>query len=272
MTATIFGSFSNPAEAERAAGALLDHGLHDRDLSLLVHQRDLEETAESRRQHNEIEAHETGNPRSSYAYVDSPTPFVHGPAEGMTIPGGVQPHETLMAGGLEPDAASRYQEPPTEFDPYTGQFPNPTEGTGSKSDLERTTLTAETGITTTTGGDAAAGAAKGAAVGLGVGVLAALASVFVPGVGLVIGSGVLATAIAGTAGATGAGLIAGGAIGYMKDQGVPEDALTTYRDTYGQGGAILAVNLPPDKDRAEIEAILAKYGAMNVDLYGDYDA
>jgi len=77
---------------------------------------------------------------------------------------------------------------------------------GSAGEIERT---AEQGITTTTAGDAVSGAAQGAGLGLAAGALAALASIFVPGIGLVVGGGALAIAIAGAAGTTAAGAIAG---------------------------------------------------------------
>ncbi len=260
MTATIFGSFEDPAHAERAAGALLDHGLHDYDLSLLVHQDGhfVKSTEEQRRQ-REIDEHQIGKPTSSYAYADTPERIPVGPADGLDIPGVTIAHESLIGAATEPDAVSNYSAP---RDPDSA-IQDTTEGP-----LGRTHLEAKTGISTTTSADAGVGAAKGAAVGLGVGVLAALASVFIPGVGLVFGTGALAAAIAGTVGATGAGVIAGGLIGYLKDQGVPEDALTVYREAYDRGGAILAVNLPQGIDRADIEAVLAKYGAQNIDVYG----
>src|SRR5579885_2342276 len=86
---------------------------------------------------------------------------------------------------------------------YTSRdFPN---SDRDRSDVDNTEKAAKEGISTTTGKDAASGAAKGAGIGLGVGILAGLASVFVPGVGLVLGAGALATAIGGAAGATAAG-------------------------------------------------------------------
>jgi len=124
------------------------------------------------------------------------------------------------------------------------------------------------GITTTTAADAGIGAVKGASVGLGVGVLAALAAVFIPGVGLVIGGGALATALAGTAAAIGGGVIAGGVYGFLKDQGVPEDQALAYRETFDSGGVILAVTMDESIDRDEIDAVLAKYNAVNVNRYG----
>ena len=127
---------------------------------------------------------------------------------------------------------------------------------------------AKEGISTTTPGDVAIGATKGAAVGLGVGIAAALASLIVPGFGIVIGGGALAAAITGGAATVAAGAAAGGVAGYLKDQGVPAEMVTKYSNTFYEGGAILALAVPSgDLDGIEAEAILAKYGAVNIATY-----
>lgn len=127
---------------------------------------------------------------------------------------------------------------------------------------------AKSGITTTTGDDAAVGAAKGAGIGLGVGVLAAIASVFVPGVGLILGGGALATALAGGGATILAGTATGAVVGFLRDQGIPEEMATHYSSRFVQGGAILAIAIPSGKlSGGEIEGILAKYGAENIATY-----
>lgn len=127
---------------------------------------------------------------------------------------------------------------------------------------------AKGGISTTTPGDVAVGAVKGAGVGLGVGVAAALVSIFVPGLGLVMGGGALATALAGSAASVLAGSAAGSVVGYLRDQGVPEELATRYSNDFVQGGAILAVAIPTgDLTPGEVEAVLVKYGSMNVATY-----
>lgn len=129
---------------------------------------------------------------------------------------------------------------------------------------------AKSGITTTTKEDASAGAVKGAEIGLGLGVVAALVSLLVPGVGLVVGGGALAMALAGAAGTTAAGALAGGVTGYLRDQGVPHEAVEEYHGIYENGGAILALNTPSGKvEQVEAEAILHKYQAGFVRIYGD---
>lgn len=127
---------------------------------------------------------------------------------------------------------------------------------------------AKMGVTTTTIGDAASAAKKGVVAGLGIGALAAVAALAVPGVGLVIGGGALATALAGLAASAGAGAIAGGVVGYLKDQGIPAHDIPRYQRAYEGGGAILTVQMENEAEREAIEAILRKYGAVSVDRYG----
>ena len=126
---------------------------------------------------------------------------------------------------------------------------------------------AKQGITTTTPADAASGSAKGAGVGLVAGAVAALAAVFIPGVGLVLGGGALALALGGMAGTTVAGAIAGGATGYLRDQGMPPEKVEEYSSVLGTGGAIVTVSPVDEKvDNATIEEMLRKYDG-NVSSY-----
>jgi hypothetical protein len=181
---TLYASFVDAPAAERAAGALLDHGARSADISIVAHSD----------------------------YIAART------------------DKDLDAGHAE--------------------------------------RSAKEGISTTTAADAAVGATKGAAIGLGVGIAAALAALIVPGVGIVIGGGALATAIAGGAATVAAGAAAGGVAGYLKDQGVPDEMVTKYSNTFYEGGAILALAVPTgDIDAIEAEAILAKYAAVNIATY-----
>lgn len=131
-------------------------------------------------------------------------------------------------------------------------------------------VSAKTGISTTTPGDVAAGAVKGASIGVGVGAAAIIASLLVPGLGLVLGGGALATALAGGTATILAGAAAGGVVGYLKDQGVSADMATRYNAAFEQGGAILAIAIPTGTlATGEVEHILTKYGAMNVATYNN---
>jgi hypothetical protein len=127
---------------------------------------------------------------------------------------------------------------------------------------------AKTGITTTTGADAGAGAAKGAGIGLGLGVLAGLAALMVPGFGLVVGGGALAAAIGAAAATTAAGAVAGGVTGYLKDQGLPEEAVRTYIDRLETGGTLVAVMLPSGGvDVPTGQELISKYSGADVNVY-----
>ena len=172
---TLFASFATPADAERAAAALLDRGARKEDLSIV--------------------SHESG---------------------------------AVSVG----------------------------HGEGHEEDV------AKHGVTTTTGADAAYGAAKGLTFGAGLGILGAIAALLIPGVGVVVGAGALATAIAGTAAA---GAATGGLVGYLKDQGMGADVAARYHARIEAGGAILALALPTgDLDERIAESLLTKYHAEGV--------
>ena len=191
MTYTIYAAFPESETAERAAGALLDHGVDPKDLTVVRshHENSIAEEA----------AYKTGH------LVDN-------------------------AGEVE--------------------------------------YTAKEGITTTTAADAGAGAVQGAGWGAGIGAIAALTSLVVPGVGLVLGGGALATAIAGLAATAGGGAIAGAVTGYLKDQGVDEGMATEYERVVGTGGAIVAVSLPSNGvDEIHAREVIAKYDGALVNSY-----
>lgn len=140
------------------------------------------------------------------------------------------------------------------------------EGEEDKGDARAAERSAEKGITTTTPGDAASGAMKGGAVGLGVGALAAIASLVVPGFGLVVGGGALATAIGGALGTTAAGAVAGGAVGYLKDQGIEDHVAEKYAGELERGGALVSVDLQGEDEVSEqdVRWVFDKYEGRNV--------
>ena len=132
-------------------------------------------------------------------------------------------------------------------------------------DMHRGRPTAADGISTTTAADAGKGALEGTGIGLGVGLLLGIATIAIPGVGFVAGSGAL---IAGLTAATGAaGGVAGMVYGYLVDLGVsPEHAqhLTGHLDT---GGIILSVSIAGPITEAEIIEMLQKYGATSAEAF-----
>ena len=116
--------------------------------------------------------------------------------------------------------------------------------------------------------DTKAGAVKGSLVGAGLGALAALAALVVPGVGLVIGAGALASALGGIVATAGVGAAAGAFVAHLKEEGVEEDVAGEYGDVVQRGGAVLAVTLPSGAlDEAAVNAVLQENAAINVNRY-----
>ena len=123
------------------------------------------------------------------------------------------------------------------------------------------------GVTTTTADDAATGALKGAGIGLGVGALAGLASLFIPGYGLVFGGGALMTASVAAMSSGAAGGVAGATHGYLKDQGLDDSLIGEYKAGLEERGAVIAVEAEADSTSVEkIRAILTKYHGTKINL------
>ena len=76
----------------------------------------------------------------------------------------------------------------------------------------------------------------------------------VPGLGIVIGAGALASALGGVAATAGAGAAAGAIVGYLKENGIDDETADEYEEAVASGGAILAVTVPSgtvDEDGGE---------------------
>lgn len=116
--------------------------------------------------------------------------------------------------------------------------------------------------------DAVGGAHVGAAVGVGLGALAALAALAIPGVGLVLGGGALAAAVGGVVGAGVAGAAAGGAYGFLKEHGASDEVVGNYSQATQQGGAVMSVTVPSGNLAAEeIEKVLLSSGGRDIGVY-----
>lgn len=84
----------------------------------------------------------------------------------------------------------------------------------------------------------------GAEWGAGIGLIAGLASVVIPGFGLVVGAGAAALI---TAGATAGGAVIGGVAGYLTEQGMDREQADQYAGVIQKGGAVLTVATPSGK-------------------------
>jgi hypothetical protein len=133
-------------------------------------------------------------------------------------------------------------------------------GAHTPSTGEQVEEKATQGITTTTAHDAAAGGMKGAGIGAGIGILAAIAALTIPGFGLVIGGGALATALGGAVATAAGGAVAGGVAGYLMDQGVDEATVGRLTEHVSGGGVLVSVVTPSDQAMADkVSGILSKY-------------
>lgn len=93
---------------------------------------------------------------------------------------------------------------------------------------------------------------KGSVLGGVLGALAGAAALLIPGVGPVIATGTVASAIGAIAGGSAAGLTIGAIAGVLKDEGIPQDRVELYRDAFEQGKAIVMVS--PQEDDVTTQA------------------
>jgi hypothetical protein len=299
MAHTIYATFPTEHDAEKAAGALLDHGVATQDISFILPHSTLATPIDAI---GHALPHETritqpvdavppaqvplpGQVPLANAQVPVPpvpvmpqTPVTYR-EEGMgdTLRPGYR-YDALGAqlpdaGGLNamtgvPPLAPVEQHPASDITALPGNVSEDTlmyENRPHVIDMNRDEPEAVSGITTTTGADAAKGALGGAGIGVGLGILLGIAAVAVPGVGWVAGAGMI---VAGLAAATGAaGSIAGGVAGYLVDMGVPEDKARLLHTHLEAGAPVLSINVTGKLTEFEIEEILRKYGATAAEAF-----
>ncbi len=218
---TIYALFQDVADAERAIGALRDHGVPDTNIGIA-----------SRRA---AEQDEAGRIRSGYTRL----------TEDETTSAATYVPQT---GTLPPAAIADTVTPRSAVDT-----------------AENVSAVGRMGITTTTPQDAAAGAAVGTGVGLVAGLLAAAAAVMIPGVGLVLGGGILAGAFGVAAATTAARPAVGGVAAYLRDMGMPEQAAANVSDRLREGDYLLTISVDPTR-YDDIKQLLLKYNAAGVDI------
>jgi uncharacterized membrane protein len=110
--------------------------------------------------------------------------------------------------------------------------------------------------------DAAAGATAGTIFGGGVGLMAALGSLAIPGIGPVIGAGWLVSAITGAGVGAVVGVGAGGLVGALIESGVPEQDADTYVEGIRRGGCLVTAKVD-DKRVAEAHRIMSARGFVD---------
>ena len=271
--AHLYASFSDAALAEKAAGALLDYGVRQEDLSLVANDQ-YGQTRESYTSQTADPMYAAGANTGAFGSETTSSGYAGSVGEPMlgtdTATGrnvAAYDNSSMGAGtgmgmGAGMGIGTGMAVGAADMNPLDQGGPD---SAAAQGDVE---TAAKHGISTTTPEDAGEGAVKGTGIGLGVGILASLAALAIPGVGLVLGGGALAAALGATALTAGAGAIAGGATGYLKEQGVPGDAAERYHGTVTGGGAVLSLSIPSGKvDLTTAEGILSKYGAADMNAY-----
>jgi hypothetical protein len=104
---------------------------------------------------------------------------------------------------------------------------------------------------------AAEGAGFGAVVGGLTGILAGLAALTIPGIGLVIAAGPILAGLTGII----AGAVTGGIVGALVKSGVPEDEAPYYAEGIRRGGTLVSVET---SDTLHAEDIMNRYGSTNI--------
>jgi hypothetical protein len=112
---------------------------------------------------------------------------------------------------------------------------------------------------------ATAGATAGGIVGGTLGVLVALGSLAIPGVGPLIAAGPLVAGLAGV----GAGGAVGGLLGAMIGAGVPEYEAKRYAGRVKDGGVLLSVHAETDGEVLRAKEVLRATGADDIATKGE---
>lgn len=112
------------------------------------------------------------------------------------------------------------------------------------------------------------GAVTGGAIGGGVGLLAGLGMLAIPGLGPVVAAGWLASTAAGAAAGAITGGVVGGLLGALTHEGVDRADAEVYAESIRRGGAVVIVRKHKDR-RREIEQALSDY-ATDAAVRRDY--
>jgi hypothetical protein len=114
----------------------------------------------------------------------------------------------------------------------------------------------------------AAGATSGAVIGGGLGWLAGIGALAIPGLGPLIAAGPIVAALAGA----GAGGVLGGLTGALVGMGIPEYEAKRYEGRVKEGGILLSVPCDDSNWTKRAKEILERTGADDVSSTGEAGA
>lgn len=104
----------------------------------------------------------------------------------------------------------------------------------------------------------------GARIGGGIGILATVVALAIPGVGPIIAGGAMATVLAGL----GVGAAAGGLMGALRNLGISHDEAHLYEEAVRRGSVFLAVNVDEPLE-PEVLRLMNENGAKNIEEEAD---
>jgi stress response protein YsnF len=128
-------------------------------------------------------------------------------------------------------------------------------------DVEREGRRTEADTGTEAEAGAAVGATSGALLGGLGGLLVGLGTLAIPGVGPVVGAGVLLSTLVGA----GVGAAAGGLIGVLVGAGIPEEEAHVYAEGIRRGGALVTVQTATEEAAYRAADILNRHHAVDID-------
>jgi len=114
----------------------------------------------------------------------------------------------------------------------------------------------------------ATGATSGAVIGGGLGWLAGIGALAIPGLGPLIAAGPIVAALAGA----GAGGAIGGLAGALVGMGIPEYEAKRYEGRVKEGGILLSVHCDDSKWTSRAKDILKQTGGQDVASTGEENA
>ena len=101
-------------------------------------------------------------------------------------------------------------------------------------------------------------------IGAGIGLLAGLASLAIPAFGPILAAGPLATTLAAALGGTAIGGMAGGLVGVLRDEGLPDERSRYYTEQFKSGKYLLVIDIW-DQSLEEVKADLHALGIEEVE-------
>jgi len=111
---------------------------------------------------------------------------------------------------------------------------------------------------------AAAGAVTGGVLGGLAGFLIGISALVIPGIGPIVGTGILVSTLAGA----GIGAAAGGLVGALTEQGVPEEDARGYETHVGEGRILITVGATTEAEANEAKRIMHEASGQDVRSYG----